>query len=237
MILDLNDKTISYQIKGKGNPILLVHGWGGSSKSLETLAQLLSGKYKTIIIDLPGFGSSSKPDPSWGIDEYSNLLVDFIDKLNVKPVVFFGHSFGGTLGIFIASKYPSYISKLILCAASYKRNAPSTAKISKYFIWVPPILKIIIYKLLFPQSDLYKIPELQVNFRKIVSRDLTPVLKTIKTPSLILWGEKDSQTPASYALELKKNLNSSRLKIFPEIGHNLPLQHPQLVYQEIKKFI
>lgn len=237
MKLDLYGKTINYQISGTGNPFLFVHGWGGNLYSLQALAQLFSTKYMTITIDLPGFGLSDKPDPEWGVGEYAKFLIDFIKKLNLKPVIYFGHSFGGALGIFITANYPNYINKLILSAASYKRNSPKTTKISRLFSRLPPQLKKISYKIFFPYSDLYKVPELEANFRKIVSQDLTSLLPAIKTSTLILWGKADRETPIEHAYELQKAIKNSQLKIFPEIGHNLPLQHPQLVYQEIKKFL
>ena len=237
MNLDLSGKLVNYKISGKGDPFLLVHGWGGSSDSLKKLALLLSSEYKAITLDLPGFGKSDNPDPDWGVEEYAKFLVEFIDRLNLKPVIFFGHSFGGALGIYIASNYPNYIKRLILCGASYKRTAPSTTKISRLMNWLPPIVKKTVYKVFFPQSDLYKVPHLEANFRKIVTQDLTPVLKSIKAPTLILWGEEDRQTPVSHARELHDAINHSQLKIFPNIGHNLPLLHPKIVQEEIKKFL
>lgn len=237
MNVKLQGKSINYQLEGTGSPLLLIHGWGGSSKSLEPLAQSLAKKYKAITIDLPGFGKSSKPDPDWGVEEYAKIIIDFISEFKLRPVIFFGHSFGGALGVYLAAKYPEYISKLILSGASYKRNNPASAKAVAFLKWIPPLAKKIIYKVLFPQSDLYKVPELETNFRKIVTQDLTPLIQTIKTPTLILWGEKDNQTPVSNAIELQNKINSSGLKIFLNIGHNLPLKYPRLVYEEITKFL
>ena len=237
MNLNLQGKKINYKIIGTGDPFLLIHGWGGSSQSLQKLAQLLAIKYQTFVIDLPGFGLTDKPDPGWGVGEYAKFLIDFIEKLNLKPVIYFGHSFGGGLGIFMAAKYPNQIKKLILCSASYKRYPSKTTKISRFFSWLPPLFKKIIYKIFFPDSDLYKVPDLEENFRKIVTQDLTSSLQAIKTPTLVLWGGNDKETPIEQAYELHKKINHSRLKIFPEIGHNLPLQHPQLVYDEINKFL
>lgn len=237
MHLDLNGRTINYKVSGNGVPFLLVHGWGGSSESLEALAKLLSANYKTITIDLPGFGLSSKPYSDWGVGEYAKLLIDFLDQLKLTPINFFGHSFGGALGISIASKYPNHISKLILSGPSYKRNPPVTTKIGRLFSWSHPIVKKIFYKILFPPSDLYAFPKLESNFRKIVNQDLTPLLSSIKTPTLILWGEEDKETPVPHAYELEKKIKNSLLKIFPGIGHNLPLKYPQKVNEEIGKFL
>src|SRR3989338_7668915 len=132
MFITVNGKRLHYEEKGSGEPILFVHGWPASIKSLYRLYQIASQNYRAIIIDLPGFGKSDNPDPDWGVAEYAKFLVEFIDRLNLKPVIFFGHSFGGALGIYIASNYPNYIKRLILCGASYKRTSPSTTKISRF---------------------------------------------------------------------------------------------------------
>ena len=233
----IKGKSINFNSEGNGNPFLLIHGWGGSSQSLQSLAQLLAEKYKVYTIDLPGFGISDKPDPDWGVEEYADFIIDFICEFKLRPVIFFGHSFGGALGIYLAANYPGYISKLILSGASYKRSTPSISQVSKIFKRLPSPIKKLVYTVLFPESDLYKVPELESNFRKIVKQDLTSSLKKIKCPALIIWGENDRQTPVSNAYELQKEIKNSRLKIFPDISHGLPLIQPESVAEEIRKFL
>ena len=149
MKLDLNEKTVNYEINGRGEPVLLVHGWGGSSKSLQALARLLSEKFRTITLDLPGSGLSSNPDPDWAVGEYAKFLINIIDNLKIKPVVFFGHSFGGALGIYIAANYPTYIKKLVVSGASYKRTKQSSSLLSKLLKGLPPGVKRLIYKIIY----------------------------------------------------------------------------------------
>ncbi len=70
-----------------------------------------------------------------------------------------------------------------------------------------------------------------------MTQDLTPLLSKIKLPVLILWGEADMQTPAELAEVAHHKIENSRLKTFPDIGHNLPLKYPQKIYEEIVRFI
>ena len=237
MYLNQAGRKIYFNIKGKGNPIILVHGWGGSSKSLLPLAELLARKFKVVSLDLPGFGNSDKPNSDWGVEEYAQFIIDFICELKLRPVYYFGHSFGGALGIYLAANKPQYIKKLIISGGSFKRELLKVNPVGMFFRWLPTSLKLIIYRIAYPNSDIYKIRALESNFRKIVRQDLTPLLSLINIPSLILWGEEDNQTPVKLALELKRKLKQSKLKIFPGIGHNLPLKYPQLVFSEIEKFL
>ncbi len=247
MFTTLNLKKIHYQVGGEGTQtIILVHGWGGSIKSLDKLAELLKKQYRVVQIDLPGFGQSENPNSDWGIDELSKIVLNLLDSLKIKKTIFFGHSFGGSLGIYLAANYPDRISHLVLCNSSYKRTAKKSnpTKFLKGIFAIIPlinrfenIVKYFYYKIFFPNSDLIKFPALESNFKKIMQQDLTEFLAKIKTPTLILWGQNDTQTPVELTQTLKTQIKGSKLKIFPNIGHNLPLLYPDKVYGELDKFL
>ena len=132
MVEEINGKKIHYIKMGSGDKaMLLVHGWGGSHKSLRKLQESLSKDRLTYSIDLPGFGRSDLPAKTWGVEEYAAHVVAFIKKMKLESVIYLGHSFGGALGIYIAANYPDLIDKLILCAPSFKRSQ-KYCKLSKY---------------------------------------------------------------------------------------------------------
>lgn len=237
MFVTLRGKRISYEVVGQGEPILLVHGWGGSSASLKALSLILSQSYQIIVIDLPGFGHSDNPEPTWGVEEYAHILTEFLDQLKLKKVDFFGHSFGGALGIYIASQEPNRINKLILCAPSYSRLAKKVVGIQSLKQIIPPDLKLLLYRIFFPNSDISRFPKLEQNFRKIVTQDLTPLTHSINVPTFILWGEKDTYVPVEQATNLHARIKKSILKIFPDVKHSLPLKNPDLVAREVKEFL
>ena len=235
MYQDVSGKKIYFERVGAGPPLLFVHGWGGSSASLLPLARLVSG-CETIILDLPGFGRSNSPDPSWGVEEYANLVYQFCRQLGLKNATYFGHSFGGSLGIYLAATKPELIKKLILCNSAFRRS-PSRRSLFPLFKRIPPQIKRFLYRVLFPNSDSMKYPHLESNFRKIITQDLSCLLPEIKIPTLILWGSADRDTPAPMAYELNEKIAGSVLKIFEGVSHGLPLAYPKLVYREMIKFL
>lgn len=246
MFISVHGKKLHYEEKGTGEPILFVHGWPASIKSLNKLYQLASKNYRAIIIDLPGFGTSDNPDPEWGVGEYASHITTFLNELGIKKVNYFGHSFGGALGIYIASHYPEIINKLIISNSSYKREGKPNNSVKilksiltriKKFESAEPLAKKIFYRIFFPKSDILKAPHLESNFRKIVTEDLTPDLKNIKLPTLILWGQLDIDTPIHWAHELNGKIKKSKLKVFPNAAHNLPLKHPEEVLEEVESFL
>lgn len=238
MYLLLKGKQIHYDVLGSGSPILIVHGWGGSMESLRPLAKLLANSHKAILVDLPGFGASENPDPEWGVNEYADILVRLLKGLNVKKVDYFGHSFGGSLGIYLAARTNS-VSKLILCATSYKRGAKKSkfAMMLKQFLPQNKPLRMLFYRIFFRNSDLAKYPHLEANFKNVVSQDLSDLPLSIHTPTLIIWGENDTTTPLTWAHELHEKIQDSTLSIIPHAKHGLPLRNPEIVAKEILSFI
>lgn len=245
MYVKIDNLKIHYKILGEGKPILFIHGWGGNLYSLHNLALRASKNYQAILIDLPGFGKSDNPPANWGVEGYAEIICHIIKELDLKKPHFVGHSFGGSLGIYIASHYPRLIDKLVLCNTSYKREkkVSQSAKIIKMvpkenvlLQLIKPLAKQIYYRLFHKDSDLMKYPHLESNFRKIVTQDLTKYTTKIEMPTLILWGEEDTMTPVLWAYELEKNIKHAELKVFPGVRHNLPLKYPEEVWKEIRPF-
>ena len=171
------------------------------------------------------------------MEKYADIITQFLKQLNIGKVIYFGHSFGGSLGMYLALHYPTLLEKLILCDSSYKRSVTKPALIVRLLRHIPIPVKKILYRIFLRNSDLYRYTPLEPNFRKIVVHDLSSYPDKIKVPTLILWGEEDRTTPLTWASELNKKIKNSKLVTFPKIRHNLPLEYPDLVYKEIVKFL
>ena len=246
MFVRIDNRKIHYKKFGNGKPIIFVHGWGGSMFSLHALAIEASKEYTSIILDLPGFGRSDNPPPHWGVEGYAEIVTKFIQALKLKQPLYVGHSFGGEIGIYIASHMPKIIGSLILCNSSFKREN-KVSKISRILKLFPvhtnrfiksfePHIKKLYYKIFHRSSELFKYPHLEANFRKIITQDLTEDVKKITKPTLIIWGEEDTYTPVLWAYELAHNIKGSRLIVIPGIGHALPIKLPSEVWDHIDSF-
>ncbi len=246
MYIRIDNRKIHFKKSGNGPPILFVHGWGGTLYSLYPVALLASKRFTTYTLDLPGFGKSDNPPAHWGVEGYADLIHLFIKKLDIHKPLYVGHSFGGAIGIHIASHMPAIIDSLVLCNSSFKREnyISPVARVSKIVPHsvrpllkpIEPFLRMLYYQLFHRGSDLLKFPHLETNFRKIVTQDLTPETKKITVPTLILWGEDDTATPVIWAYELEKNIPASRLVVFPGVRHNLPIRMPEEVWKQIEAF-
>lgn len=215
--------------------VIILHGWGQNTMLWKNLASKL-GKNASCF-DLPGFGREPIVDPSWGVPEYANWVIEKIE--GEKNVILLGHSFGGRIATEIASKRPKWLKGLILSGSpSIYRPAIKTR------------LKIYLSKLaksLVPSSVRTKYLPTEIKkaesrglgqtFRKAVAYDQTDNLVKINIPTLLIWGERDIEAPLRLAYEINKLVKGSELKIIDGVGHNSFSENPNLFYSYVKKFI
>jgi pimeloyl-ACP methyl ester carboxylesterase len=115
-ILKLSHGTVHYWVYNPAGPqtILMVHGFRGDHHGLEDIIAELPAHYRVIVPDLPGFGESSELQGTHNIENYTQFLHEFIQKVTHEPAILLGHSFGSILTAHFAAKHPKAITKLIL---------------------------------------------------------------------------------------------------------------------------
>ncbi len=129
----INGLNISFTKVGLGDEIIFLHGWGSNKETFDKVVLHLKEEFCCYQIDLPGFGNSEIKQ-SLSLEEYTNILREFIISNNIKNPIILGHSFGGRIGINYASLYD--VKKLILV---------NSAGVRKFNLKV--YLKIKLYKL------------------------------------------------------------------------------------------
>ena len=115
MIINIDGYDINYIDEGSGDAVLLLHGWGSNLKCFISLINLLKSKYRVLALDYPGFGESDELKKSFSVDDYCDIVVDFLVKLDIKKVTLIGHSYGGRIILKLNNrKLPFEINKNVL---------------------------------------------------------------------------------------------------------------------------
>lgn len=222
------DVRIHYIIEGEGDPIILLHGWGQSLHTFDSLIEVLKKKYLVYALDLPGFGYSDEPEGSWSTDDYSKMLNSFCEDLYISKPIVLGHSFGGRIAIKYASTYNN-INKLILVdSAGVNVNRGIRFYLKRWYY------KLVKYYYQLTKNE-EKVTEwfdkhasadyknatdnLRNTFKKIVNEDLTKELKKIEAETLLIWGENDSETPIECAVKMQKKIPDAGLVRLEGLGH------------------
>jgi len=131
----INELRLASTSIGKGDPVLLIHGFGASSYSWRHIVEPLARKYRVITIDLKGFGESPKPrDDQYSVYEQARLVRNFILENNLKNLHIVGHSYGGGVAlatsIYLSSSHPNLQSSLVLIdGMAYPQDLPDFVKL------------------------------------------------------------------------------------------------------------
>ncbi len=128
----VNSNGISIQVaiwEGNGKNIFCVHGISSNCRVWDLIASNLTPEHTVYAIDLRGRGHSDKPKSGYSLKIHCEDIKNVIDELNIKPVVFMGHSLGAYIGIMFAALNPDYVEKLILFDGGAKLSQEQTKKI------------------------------------------------------------------------------------------------------------
>jgi pimeloyl-ACP methyl ester carboxylesterase len=231
MYLDIKDIKIHYHLTGEGYPVILLHGWAGSIASFAPVHKHLETRFKTCSIDLPGFGRSDPPKAAWSTSDYAIFLVSFFQMLGMDNPVIIAHSFGGRVGIRLASSIA--VRKLVLIDSAGIKSHRSISYYVKVYSYktvsrilrlpaIEPFTADMLKKMrnrIGSQDYLNASPRLREILVKTVDEDLRDLLPQIKCPTLLVWGQLDSATPIADALLMKELIPDSGLVRFPKAGH------------------
>ena len=110
------EQPLYYLEGGSGWPVLLLHGWGCSSETMQPVFRHLEADFHVYNFDLPGFGLSPEPPAAWDTAAYASLLAEFIQKNCAQPPVLVAHSFGGRLSLRLAAQGVPHKMILTGCA-------------------------------------------------------------------------------------------------------------------------
>ena len=217
MIKKVKDLDINYIQYGKGKDVVLLHGWGQNIKMMEPLGKNLSDDFKVTIIDLPGFGSSEIPSFAYTIDDYTSLLHEFFDSLDISDPIIIGHSFGGRLAINYASLYS--VSKLVLFGSPFmvRNKVGLKVKILKKLKNIKILGGFVENVKKHMGSEDYRASNgiMREILVKTVNTDLREAASKINVPTLLIWGENDEAVPVTEARELEKTIKDSALIVLP----------------------
>jgi pimeloyl-ACP methyl ester carboxylesterase len=228
----------SIRLGTSGPLVVMLHGWGRSLDSLRPLGELLATSCQVLLLDLPGFGNSPRPQQAsndgggWSTIDYCERVKSFLDEEGATRFVLLGHSFGGRIAVRLAHRYPEIVQSLILIgAAGLKRDRSLGEQIKVRFIraLVSSAKKIdgAVGTRLFQHylagrvgsRDYQAAGELRRTFVKTVNEDLASEARALKHAALLLWGTEDTETPVDVARKYNALLRNSELYLFPNKGH------------------
>ena len=128
---DLDGPVHYLDFGGRGTPLLMVHGLGGSALNWMSVGPAVAKNYHVLALDLAGFGQTPLFDRSAAVGTNAELVHSFIEKVIGEPVVLMGNSMGGYIAVLEAADHSSWVTAMVLVDAAipsvhvYQRNDPA----------------------------------------------------------------------------------------------------------------
>tara|TARA_B100001079_G_scaffold47202_1_gene38495 strand:- start:239 stop:976 length:738 start_codon:yes stop_codon:yes gene_type:complete len=241
----INNKN--YIEKGKGNPIILLHGLFGALSNWKTVVNEFSKNHRVIIPKIPLTEINVKEA---NLESLTNFVKRFINKMKLKNFILIGNSLGGHIGLIYTILHPKKVKKLILTGSSglYENSfGGSFPKRGDYnyindrvnhTFYNPNILsKKYIDDVFDTLNDNAKCLNIITIARSAQRNNLAKKLYKITCPTLLVWGLNDTITPPSVAHQFHKLIPRSRLKFIDKCCHAPMMESPAKFNQLIKPFI
>lgn len=240
MKINVKSIDINYIQYGEGSDIVLLHGWGQNIEMMKPLGDKLQKNHRITIMDLPGFGESMEPREELTVYDYSSILEEFLEKLDIKNPILIGHSFGGRIAMIYASHNKT--EKLVLFGSPcIARNPKPSLKVRtlKFMKKVPVIKNLEGFAKKHIGSRDYK--NASEMMRKIlvntVNADLSECCKKIKCPTLLIWGENDTEVDVEEAKTIESMIEDAGLIVLPGSTHYAYLENLNHVVTILKNFL
>jgi pimeloyl-ACP methyl ester carboxylesterase len=262
--LQLPSGTLTYcDIGDSEATIILLHGLS-FRPGLYPLIEHLLPHFRVIALDLP-FTNAHRFPGGPHPERYADLILAFIATLELQTPAFFGNSLGGTLGLLCAHRDPGAFSKLILRAPlwtqaqlpTYLRSTPLVTAhrwLSRTNVYARFALDMI-YSLSEKMSPQYGNATTSISHRDLliqyqvnptllstflgylVQVELRGLAASISTPTLVLWGQKDTLTPSIWGSRLSQCLPNAQFWETPGEYHNMATTNPKTLAADIAGFV
>jgi pimeloyl-ACP methyl ester carboxylesterase len=207
---------------GQGPPLLMLHGWGARAATFSPVLRLLTPTFEVVAPDFPGFGATPNPPAAWAVQDYAEWTLALLRRLELPAVDVIAHSFGGRVAVKIAAHHPETIRRLVLTGGA---GIPSRTLRAQFGRWAGrtaraagPAAQRILRPLTegLASSD-YRAATgtVRETFRRVVAEDLRPDMGKVASPTLLIWGDKDRETPVADGREIHDLIRGSRLEVLP----------------------
>jgi pimeloyl-ACP methyl ester carboxylesterase len=260
--LSIDGISIHYLEAGTGPALVLIHGLGASTFTFRRILPDLAGHFRTVALDLKGFGFSERADGDYSLGAQAALVREVMDRLDIETASVLGHSMGGAVAMRLALAYPQRVERLILASSASDlelgRRIWGAAFIGRLLPLVAPFT---LHNRRFRELSLksgycdpdrctedviegYMLPgRVRGNLRALGNtmahwRQDPPLHPADITQStLILWGEGDRWLPPSRGERLHRLIPDSRFELVAGGGHLFLEEQPEAALRLIEEFL
>jgi pimeloyl-ACP methyl ester carboxylesterase len=238
---------------GQGEPLLILHGAGGSPGWLQ-YQQALGQRFRVYVPDHPGFGTSDRPEWIESVPDLACFYLWALEDLGLARLRVIGFSMGGWLAAEMAVMCPQLFERLILVGAAGVK--PLQGEIADIFLRSPNEVTAMMfhdptqapeYEQLYGRELTADQQDLQARNREMAARltwkpymydpRLPSLLRRLRLPTLIVWGQQDAIVPLSCAEVYQQSIRGSKLTLLERCGHAPQVEKPREFVRVVSEFL
>lgn len=261
----MNRGLLAVDDRGSGEPLVLIHGLATSRRIWDRVTPALAETRRVVTLDVPGFGASAPVGPGFDLDAVAARIARGLAARGVRaPFDLVGHSLGAGIALTLAASRPRSVRRLILVAPAglsvlpmglsriisagvdgmlaVRRGLSPLADLA----WGRRVL------LAFAAADGASIPPTQARWllsasadaRRtaaaldvITSRDLLPLLATLRTPLGVIWGRQDRTVPARLAARVSEARPDADVVLLDRAGHVPMIERPEAFVDALEQML
>jgi pimeloyl-ACP methyl ester carboxylesterase len=233
--IEVNSIQLAYERRGKGTPLVLVHGYPLDHHLWDEVAPLLEDTFDLILPDLRGFGGSTAVDAFYAMEDFAEDIAGLLDRLGIEKTAIAGHSMGGYVALAFARLFPKRVLGLglvgsqVLADSTERKQAryQSAAEVADKGIasvvegMAPKLTADKQLQAFARQSMERQPPAAYIGALKAMAErvDSTPLLPSFQFPVVLIHGDADQLIPIDRAREVKAALPQAHLVEIPGAGH------------------
>lgn len=185
----------------------MLHGYLSRKESFYYQIRDLSARWRVTAFDFVGMGDSSPLTEAWSVSDYARHTLHILDALGIEKCRLLAHSFGGRVALRLLADHGERFGRALLTGCA---GVPPRRGIG-YRLRVRAYRTVRMFASAYAErhfgSPEYRTlsPVMRQSFKKIVGEDLTPLLPSVRTPVLYVFGDRDTATPPYMAEILRKN--------------------------------
>jgi len=246
---------------GEGPAVVLLHGSGPGASAYSNFKQnldtIVEAGHRAILIDMVGFGYSSKPtDRDYTTELFASTVKSALDAMGVERCTLFGNSLGGAICIRLALDNPAMVGGLIMMAPGgiEERETyfamPGISKMVSNFVGgeldrdgLRSLLQMLVHDPALVSQELVdeRFAILETQPKEVLSRMIIPNMESelgnLQCPIIGFWGQNDEFNPISGARKFLDQCKDCRFTIVSECGHWVMLEHERMFNAQLRDFL
>ncbi|HKH11408.1 MAG TPA: alpha/beta fold hydrolase [Rubrobacter sp.] len=233
----VSGQPVRYEVAGRGDPVVLVHGLSGSTRWWARNVPDLARHHRVYLVNLPGFGTFRPSGRRFVLAEAASWLLAWMEAVGLEGAHMVGHSMGGYLCLKIAARRPGVVRRLVLVdPAGMPPGRTMLGHLGPLLLATryarPTFLPVLV------RDAIYAGPlTLFRTARDLLAEDVRGDLSRVGMPTLLVWGDRDPLIPPSIGDLMRAEIPDCRLLVIEGAGHNPMFDRPEAFNAALLAFL